>query len=279
MLKRSASGAGDGQFAPEGPRAADPVALAKRDLKKPLPRRFFQEAKAAARDGAFVLLLDGRLAKTPAGTPMALPALGLAEAMAEEWAAQSEWLDWTAMPLTRIVHSAIDRVARAPGATAADIAKYAATDLVCYRAEGPKKLVEAQAAGWDPVLAFARKKLGADFVCTEGVMFVEQPPAARTAVAEAVARAAGAGPAAPFALAALHVMTTLTGSVLIALAAADRALSPEDAWLAAHVDEDFEIEVWGEDSETAARRERQWREFAAAANLWQLAIANIYPVL
>jgi chaperone required for assembly of F1-ATPase len=266
MLKRSASGAGDGQFAPEAPRTADPVALAKRDLKKPLPRRFFQESKAAARDGAFALLLDGRLAKTPAGNPMALPALGLAEAMAEEWAAQSEWLDWTAMPLTRIVHSAIDRVARAPGATAADIAKYAATDLVCYRAEGPKKLVEAQAAAWDPVLAFARKKLGAIFVCTEGVMFVEQPRAARAAVAEAVARIASAGAAAPFALAALHVMTTLTGSVLIALATADGALSPEGAWLAAHVDEDFEIEAWGEDPE-AARRERQWREFAAAANL------------
>jgi len=274
MLKRSASGAGTGEGAPRREGAADPVALAKRDLKKPLPRRFFQEAKAAARDGAFVLLLNGRLAKTPAGNPMALPALGLAEAMAEEWAAQSEWLDWTAMPLTRIVHSAIDRVARAPGATASDIAKYAATDLVCYRAEGPKKLVEAQAAAWDPVLAFARKKLGAVFVCTEGVMFVEQPRAARAAVAEAVARIASAGAAAPFALAALHVMTTLTGSVLIALAAADGALLPEDAWRAAHVDEDFEIAAWGEDPEAAARREHQWREFAAATNVFKAVRAS-----
>jgi chaperone required for assembly of F1-ATPase len=267
MLKRSASGAGDGQFAPEAPRAADPFALAKRDLKKKLPRRFFQEAKAAARDGTLVLLLDGRLAKTPAGNPMALPALGLAEAMAEEWAAQSEWLDWSAMPLTRIVHSAIDRVALVPGATATDIAKYAATDLVCYRAAEPRKLVEAQAAAWDPVLAFARKKLGAVFVCTEGVMFVEQLPAARMAVEEAVVRIADSGAAAPFALAALHLMTTLIGSVLIALAAADGALLPEDTWRAAHVDEDFEIVAWGEDPEAAARRERQWREFAAAANL------------
>jgi chaperone required for assembly of F1-ATPase len=251
------------------PGAADPVALARRDLKKTQLRRFFQEATAASRDGSFVLLLDGRLAKTPGGNPIALPSLAAAEAIADEWAAQSEWLDWAAMPMTRIVHSAIDGVSMALGATAADIAKYAATDLVCYRAEGPRKLVEAQAALWDPILAFARKKLGAVFVCTEGVMFVKQPLDARAAVAEAVARIARAGAAAPFALAALHVMTTLTGSVLIALAAADGVLSPEEAWRAAHVDEDFEIEAWGEDAEALARRERQWREFEAAAKLYR----------
>jgi len=259
-------------------RAADPIALAKRDWKNTLPRRFFQDAKAAAdRNGSFVLLLDGRVAKTPAGNPIALPALAAAEAIAEEWAAQSERLDWAAMPMTRIVHSAIDGVAEALDATAAGIAKYAASDLVSYRAAEPKRLAEAQAARWDPVLAFARKRLGAVFVCTEGVMFAEQPQSAREAVAEAVARIAGAGPAAPFALAALHVMTTLTGSVLIALAAADGALSPEDAWRAAHVDEDFEIAAWGEDAEAAARRERQWREFAAAAQLFRLVLAGTQP--
>lgn len=259
---------------PSSPNSPDPNALAKRDLKKSLPRRFFAEAKAAAQDGAFVLLLDGRAAKTPGGNPIALPSLAAAEAVADEWAAQSEWLDWAAMPMTRLVHSAIDGVARALDSTAADIAKYAATDLVCYRAAEPGKLVEAQAAAWDPVLAFAREKLGAVFVYTEGVMFVEQPLSARTAVAKAVARAAGEWPAAAFALAALHVMTTLTGSVLIALAAADGVLSPGEAWRAAHVDEDFEIEAWGEDAEAAARRQSQWHEFAAAARLFQLVLTR-----
>ena len=277
MLKRPASGTGANQCAPRGPRAADPIALARRDLKQPLPRRFFKEAAAAERGGSFVLLLDGRLAKTPAGNPIALPALAAAEAVASEWAAQGERLDWAAMPMTRIVHSAIDGVVRQLAATAADITKYAATDLVCYRAEGPRKLVEAQAAAWYPVLAFARKKLGAVFVCTEGVMFVEQPAAACAAVAEAVARIAVAGEAAPFALAALHVMTTLAGSVLIALAAAHGELAPEDAWRAAHVDEDFEIEAWGEDAEALARRQAQWREFAAAARLLKLVAADTQP--
>jgi chaperone required for assembly of F1-ATPase len=251
--------------------------LARRDLKQPLTRRFFKEATAGNSDGSFVLLLDGRLAKTPRGNPIALPALAAAEAIANEWAAQGDWLDWAEMPMTRIVHSAIDGVAQARGVTAADITKYAATDLVCYRAEGPRTLVEAQAAAWDPVLAFARKKLGAVFVCTECVMFVEQPAAACAAVAEAVAHIAVAGEAAPFAFAALHVMTTLTGSVLIALAAAHGELAPEDAWRAAHVDEDFEIEAWGEDAEALARRKDRWRDFAAAARLLKLVIADTQP--
>jgi chaperone required for assembly of F1-ATPase len=129
-------------------------------------------------------------------------------------------------------------------------------------------LVEAQAVAWDPVLAFARENLGACFICTEGLVFIEQPEPARAAVKEAIARIANSGEAAPFALAALHVMTTLTGSVLLALAVAYGELTPAEAWIAAHVDEDFEMRAWGEDAEALQRRARQWREMEAAAHLF-----------
>lgn len=268
MLKGFSPSAGSGQFFRQSAGAADPIALARRDLKKALPRRFFKEAKAQEREGAFVLLLNGRPAKTPNGNPIALPSLAAAEAVAEEWAAQAKWIDPASMPMTRLANSAIDGVARNLDATADEIAKYAGTDLVCYRAEGPRRLAEAQAAAWDPILAFARKKIGAVFICTEGVMFVEQPRSTRAAVTAVLKRYAELGAAAPFALAALHVMTTLTGSVLIALGVAAGELSPAEAWRAAHVDEDFEIEAWGEDTEARERRESQWREFAAAARLF-----------
>ena len=248
----------------------DPLTLAKRDPEKALPRRFYKEAKAAERNGAFVLLLDGRLARTPGGSPIALPCMAATETVAQEWAAQGEWIDPLSMPMTRIVHSAIDGVARALAATADDIAKYSESDLVCYRAKRPRTLTQSQAAAWDPVLAFARKQLGAVFLCTEGVTFIEQPRPARAAIAQAVGRIADGGAAAPFALASLHVMTALTGSVLLALGVAHGALSAEAAWRAAHVDEDFEIAAWGEDTEAGGRRARQWREFDAAANLWRL---------
>jgi chaperone required for assembly of F1-ATPase len=264
-------------YSPRLAEAAGPVALAKRDLKKALPRRFYAEVRAEQRDGAFVLLLDGRLAKTPGRNPIALPALAATRALADEWSAQGETIDPAAMPLTRIVNAAIDGVAHRLAATVDEIEEYAGADLVCYRAALPMTLVEAQAAAWDPIVAFAREKLGAPFICTEGVVFAEQPEPARVAVKEAIKRIANSGPATPFALAALHVMTTLTGSVLLALAVAHGVLTRDEAWTAAHVDEDFEMRAWGEDSEALRRRARQWREMEAAAVLWQLTMTDVYP--
>ena len=249
--------------------AADPIAMARRDLNKALPRRFYKEATVQQRDGTFILLLDGRAAKSPGGHHLALPSLTAARALADEWSAQGGFIDPASMPLTRIVNFAMDGVAYRLDATVDAIARYAGADLVCYRAAGPSMLVEAQAAAWDPILAFAREKLGAHFICTEGVVFAEQPERARAAAKEAVLRIANSGQAAPFALAALHVMTTLTGSVLLALAVARGALTPTEAWIAAHVDEDFEMRAWGEDAEALRRRARQWPEMEAAARLFQ----------
>jgi chaperone required for assembly of F1-ATPase len=274
MSKRCSPGADSGQVVPQLDCPADPIALAKGDLKKALPRRFHKKAKAQKREGSYALLLDGRPARTPKGNRLAFPSFAAAEAIAEEWAAQGEWIDWASMPMTRIANAAVDGVARNLDATRDEIAKYSGSDLVCYRASEPKRLVEAQAAAWDPILAFARRKLGADFRCAQAVFFVEQPRAACAAVADAVKHFAETGAAAPFALAALHVMTTLTGSVLIALGVAAGELSPAAAWRAAHVDEDFEIEAWGEDTEARERRESQWREFAAAARLLKAVSAD-----
>jgi chaperone required for assembly of F1-ATPase len=100
------------------------------------------------------------------------------------------------------------------------------------------------------------------------VGFIDQPVPARAAVNEAIKRIANSGEAAPFALAALHVMTTLTGSVLLALAVAYRELTPTEAWIAAHVDEDFAMRAWGEDADALQRRARQWREMETAARLF-----------
>lgn len=246
----------------------DPVAMVSRELKRPLPKRFYKEATVESRDGQFLLLLDGRAAKTPGKKPLALPTLAAAQALAAEWSSQGEFIDPATMPLTRIVNSAIDGVAQRMDATVEEIAKYADSDLTCYRASQPDSLVRAQAAAFDPVLAFARDSLGASFICTEGLMHVEQPRAARMAVLEAI-KAMQREPAAAFVLAALHVMTSLTGSVLIALAVAKRMLTPAAGWAAAHVDEDFEMRAWGQDAEALHRLERRWLEMDAAARLLQ----------
>jgi chaperone required for assembly of F1-ATPase len=193
-----------------------------------------------------------------------VPTRALAEALAVEWEAQGERIDPATMPLTRLVNSVLDGVTGREAEVRGDVAKYAASDLLCYRAEGPAELVRRQAEAWDPVLAWAREALGARLVLGEGVVPVAQPSAATAAVEGALAELDA------FSLAAHYVMTTLTGSALLALAHARGRLTAEEAWAAAHVDEDWQISQWGEDAEAKARRDRRWAEMQAASRLLEL---------
>ena len=253
-------------LAPGPGEGIDPVALARRDLKKHLPRRFWKETRLAAREGLHHLELDGRPAFTPARKPLAFADAGLAEALRAEWDGVGDVVDPSQMPLTRIVNAALDGVALEMDAVADEIAKYAGSDLLCYRAEGPERLIALQTAEWDPVIAWARDALGARFTLAEGVMFVDQPAGTVQAV-----RAHVGTETSPLRLAALHVMTTLMGSVLLALAVRQGRLAPEEAWALAHLDEDFQMEVWGQDEEALARRAARWREMEAAALLARVA--------
>ena len=234
--------------------AIDPVAMARRDQKKSLPKRFYKEAAAEWREGAFALCLDGRIARTPGRNALAVPTREAGEALAREWAAQGEFIDPATMPLTRIVNSALDGVIREIEGVRAEIVKYAGSDLLCYRADDPETLVAMQKAKWDPPLDWARRELGAELRLASGIAFVEQSPEAIAAIARAVEKAR-----VPLPLAALHVMTTLTGSCVLALAVARGFLSAEAAWEAANVDEDFEMRTWGRDEEAMARDRKSTR--------------------
>src|SRR5262245_53474209 len=224
-----------------------------------LPKRFYQRVDVADRDGGFALLLDGKPVRTPGKKQLLLPSRALAEAVAEEWRAQKERIDPATMPLTKLANSAIDGVPGREDAVIGDILNYAGSDLLCYRAERPRGLVEAQRAHWDPVLAWAKSVLGAPFVLAEGIVHVAQPQASLDRLREALKAYD------PFGLTALHVMTGLTGSALLALAVALGLMSLEEAWKAAQVDEDWQIAQWGEDAEAASRRVARRRDFAAAA--------------
>lgn len=239
----------------------DPLRAAQAAARAARPRRFYRTVSVEPRAAGHVVLLDGREVRTPARHALALPSPALAEAVAEEWRAQEAVIDAVRMPVTRLANSAIDGVASAMDDVRADISRFAEADLVCYRAAEPEGLVAAQCAHWDPVIDWARGRLGVRVVLAEGVMHVAQPPEARERIDAALA-ARG-----PLELAAVHVMTTLTGSCLIALAVADGRLSAEAAWAAAHVDEDWQISQWGEDAEATARRASRWHDMEAAARV------------
>jgi chaperone required for assembly of F1-ATPase len=206
------------------------------------------------------LLLDGKPVRTPGKAPLVLPTRALAEAVAEEWRAQGERIDPLTMPLTKLANSAIDGVSGREQAVMDDIMAHAAADLLCYRARAPRGLAESQVRHWDPVLAWAKDALKAPLVLGEGIVHVAQPQASLDRLRQTLAGRDA------FSLAALHVMTSLTGSALLALAVALGRMTPDEAWAAAHVDEDWQISKWGEDGEAAARRKDRRRDFAAAAH-------------
>lgn len=247
----------------------DPVEMARRDLKKSLPKRFYKEAGVAAEGEGFALVLDGRPALTPARNRLAVPSQALAQAMAAEWEAQAEFIEPSSMPVTRIVNSALDGVASQMEAVGAEVSKYAESDMLCYRAGTPQNLVAEQAAAWDPVLAWVREAHGARFILAEGVMYVAQPEPAVTAVRQAIDKVVGEDNAAALRLSALHTVTTLTGSALLGLAVAQGHLSSAEAWRIAHVDEDFQMRTWGQDSEAQARRAQRWTQMEAAGLMLQ----------
>ena len=241
----------------------DPMMAARRGARPALHRRWYDHAAVEEAGGRCCITLDGKPTRTPAGGMLAAPTLALAQAIAAEWDAQREAIDPATMPLTRLANAIIDGVAHSARSVAADIEKYLASDLLFYRAGEPQRLRERQAICWDPIIAWAHDTLGAQFKLGNGIVHVAQP--------EAALRAAGAAlPSDPWRLGALHSVTTLTGSALIALALTRGRLTVEEAWQTANVDEDWNMEQWGRDELALTRRAAQFAELAAAALVLQL---------
>jgi len=236
----------------------DPTEAARRAVRPQLKRRFYQDVAVLDDvDGGFTLALDGRRIRTPAGISLTLPTRELAETVAAEWRRQQDFVNPGDMPLTRLSNTIIDGVDKACAQVAAEVVKYIRSDLLFYRAQSPAALVTRQARHWDPVLAWAREAHGARFMLVEGVRFVEQPAPAVDAMAALV-------PADAWRLGAVHTVTTLTGSALIALAVAVGELTVEAAWTAAHVDEDWNMQTWGRDQLALERRAFREAEMRAA---------------
>jgi len=228
-------------------------------------KRFWTEVAIAEADGGLAITLDGRPLKTPARATLVVGSLPLAEAIADEWRACGEEIDPRTMPMTGLANAAVDHVAPRPQVFAKDLARYAEGDLLCYRADHPAGLVAAQAAAWDPLLAWARQRFDVGFVVATGIMHVPQP-------AEAVARLSAAlTPATPFELAALSPIVTIGGSLITALALFEQAIDRDTAWDAVTVDDRWQLEQWGADEEASAALANRRQEFEAAARFLQLA--------
>lgn len=246
----------------ESPDVHNPLKAAQTAMQPELPKRFYKKAWVEAKDGAYLVLLDGKPIRTPGKNQVCLPTQASAQVVCEEWQAQETVIDPKRMHATRIVNTAIDGIARDLETVRGDIVNYAGTDLLCYRADNPEGLVENQSRHWDPLLDWVNEEIGADFVRAEGIVHVSQPADTLTAFAKAVAQFDQ-----PIALACLHTFTTLSGSAIIALALARKRLTPDAAWKAAHVDEHWNESLWGEDFDAMAARARKFEELEAGHTL------------
>jgi chaperone required for assembly of F1-ATPase len=243
-----------------GKNPLDPQEAVRRAARVPRRKRFYADVGVAEADGGFAITLDGKPIKTPSGRVVTVPVREIADAIAAEWSAQQETIDPLTMPLTRFANSVVESVVDRVALVRDDVAKYLHSDLLFYRAGHPQALVEREAQHWDPVLFWAADALGAHFILGEGIMHVRQPDSA-------VEAARATLPSDPWSVAAVHVVTTLTGSALLALALTRGARDPDQIWDAAHVDEDWNRDQWGVDEEVAARRAAREVDFRAAVRI------------
>lgn len=224
-------------------------------------KRFYKEVSVSPDLG---ILLDRRPVRTPGRLALALPNAALAEAVAEEWRTVGEEIDPRAMPLTGLANAAVERIAPDPGVFAAGLAAYAQSELLCYRADSPPDLVSRQQAVWDPILDWARTRYDVSFTLVAGIMHKPQPPETIARLADAVAARSA------FELAAFSPIVTIAGSLVIGLALAEDALDPEAAFDAAHLDELWQAEQWGEDELALDQRASHRADFLAACRFLRL---------
>lgn len=228
------------------------------------PRRFYEQATATEVEGGHGIALDGRRVMTPGKSPLVVPTRPLAEAIAAEWQAQDEKIDPNTMPFTRTANSAIEKVAPQRAEVAQMLAEYGDSDLLCYRADGPEALVERQAEQWDPMLDWAEATHGARLAPRAGIMHAPQDGAALDRLAARVHEMDA------FELAAFHDLVSLTGSLVLGLAATDPAQDPQHLWALSRLDESWQEEQWGVDEEAAEMAARKQAAFHHAHRFYTL---------
>jgi chaperone required for assembly of F1-ATPase len=228
-------------------------------------KRFYRDVATAPMDAGFTVLLDGRPVRTPGRNMLVLPSQALAEAIAAEWRGQGEEVIATTMPLLRLANTVVDGVFNNRAEVTEAVLRFGRSDLLCYRAHQPPELASRQCAGWDPLLDWVRQRHGAHMRVAEGLTPVEQSDDALLALREAI-QAQG-----PFALGALHVIASITGSAVLALALAEGIISGACAFDLSRIDETYQAEKWGADTQAGKRATNLARELDKAVELMTLA--------
>ena len=226
-------------------------------------KRFYKDVTVEETEGGFRFLLDGKPVQTPARRPLLLPTQPLTEAIAEEWRNQDEEMRPAEMPLTRLVNTVLDGIQANRADVIAAILRFGENDLLSYRVETPVELAARQ-LDWNVLLDWAAARHDARLAITCGIQHVEQSPQTLAALKRAIEARDD------FELAALHVLASITGSLVLGLAVLDGRLSAGEAFALSRLDEAYQAERWGRDHEAETRAARLAADMAHAAELARL---------
>lgn len=233
-------------------------------MSNALQKRFWKDVSVRPEAAGYGVFLDDKQLKTPLKASLLAPNKAVANGIAAEWSAVEETINPLEMHLTRCANATLDKVVVEHDAVAGMLAEYGATDLLCYRSEGPSELIKRQADAWDPLLAWLSETQNIHLIATTGIMHVPQPEDGQKRLREVILAYD------PWRLTALHDLITISGSLVLGLAVATNYLSAENAWPISRIDETWQEEQWGVDDAANAAAEIKRSDFLKAANLMNL---------
>ena len=206
-------------------------------------KRFWKNAHVVSSETGYLIKLDDKILKTPAKKQMLLPTEALAKKVASEWDEQVEEIDPTTMPFTKSSNAALDKVSEQFEEVTSLLGEYGDTDLLYYRADSPPELQKRQKTGWDPIVNWAETTFKVQINCGTGIVYIAQNEKLISEIHIKINNLS------IFELTAFYDMVSITGSLILGLAIINGRLSAEEAYQLSRIDEQWQLEQWGEDEE------------------------------
>ena len=210
-------------------------------------KRFWKVTSVIADERGYAISLDEREVKTPMGLPFIVKTETLASVIRKEWDDQVEHIDPNSMPIYKFAVTSLDRVSTQRSAVVDELSAYGANDLLCYREDRDPKLAEYQDQVWQPFLDWAAEMFSVNFVVFKGIMPGDQDQESISKLRDAVDRFDD------YQLSGLHTLVTVSGSLVLGLAAAYNQAPLDDIIKASFLDDLWQQDKWGYDEEVAVR--------------------------
>lgn len=232
-------------------------------------KRFYTLASHKKVDGGYEIQLDGKVVKTPSGQPMVTLTKSLADVIIAEWGAQEDKIKPDTMPMTQILTTKIDKIRDREAITEAAM-RYLDTDLVCYWAKEPADVAARQKEVWGRWVKWFDTHFEVPLYTTTKIEALTQDPEAHKRAWNYIESLDDAY------FTILHIVTSLSGSLILALAFTEGEITPEELFEASYLEELYRGELYNEELHGAAPNEEAEREdfkrdIAAAQTYLELA--------